>query len=162
MKKFWFVIFTVSLFIDTVIAGLYSWFLVSFGVTFREIIYTIKSPLKGANNDFFRGAVKFVAPQFLVFIILLAVGVMIFFRFAKIISLDFVVSGKKGKERRIDGMISVASFQLVLTGAKESMNILCDLLSASNPTLFHPASETAFATHEASGKSDCTISLNGD
>ncbi len=104
MKKFLFGIFTVALFIDTVIAGLYSWFLVSFGVTFREIIYTIKSPLKGANNDFFLGAMKFVAPQFLVFIILLAAGVMIFFRFAKIISFDFFVSGKKGGEHRFDGL----------------------------------------------------------
>ena len=41
MKKLLFVIFAVALFIDTVVSGLFSWFLVSFGVTFREIIYTV-------------------------------------------------------------------------------------------------------------------------
>ena len=94
MKKLLFVIFAVALFVDTVVSGLFSWFLVSFGVSFREIIYTVKSPLKGANNDFFLGALGFVGPMFALFILLLVVCGLLYFGLRRYLSFDLVV-GKK-------------------------------------------------------------------
>lgn len=116
MKKLLFVIFTVALFIDTVISGMYSWFLVSFGVTFREIVYTIKSPLKGANNDFFLGALKFAGPMFVAFVIILALSVFVFFRLRRYLSLDLFYRKKTGGEVRIDGIrvLSVIAFVAVV------------------------------------------------
>ncbi len=117
MKKVFFAIFTVALFIDTIISGLYSWFLVSFGVTFREIIYTVKSPLKGANHDFFRTASPFVAPQILVFVIVLAIGIFLFFRIRKYVSLDLYCSGRSQKEKKIDGISILTSILVIVTVA---------------------------------------------
>ncbi|MCR5673055.1 MAG: hypothetical protein K6F87_05005 [Lachnospiraceae bacterium] len=115
MKKLLFVIFAVAVFVDTVVSGLFSWFLVSFGVSFREIIYTVKSPLKGANNDFFLGALRFVGPMFVLFVVLIVVCGMLYFGLRKYLSLDIVFGGKGGKEKRIDG-IRVMSF-IVFAGA---------------------------------------------
>ena len=113
MKKLLFVIFAVALFVDTVVSGLFSWFLVSFGVSFREIIYTVKSPLKGANNDFFLGALGFVGPMFALFIVLLVVCGLLYFGLRRYLSFDLVV-GKK-KEKRIDGISLLSA--LVFIGA---------------------------------------------
>ena len=115
MKKLLFVIFAVAVFVDTVVSGLFSWFLVSFGVSFREIIYTVKSPLKGANNDFFLGALRFVGPMFALFVVLIVVCGLLYFGLRKYLSLDIIFGGKGGKEKRIDG-IRVLSF-IVFVGA---------------------------------------------
>ena len=104
MKKLLFVIFAVALFIDTVVSGLFSWFLVSFGVTFREIIYTVKSPLKGANSDFFLGAMKFVGPMFALFIVLIVISGVIYFGIRKYLSFDLFFGGRGKKEKKIDGL----------------------------------------------------------
>ena len=117
MKKFFFAVFTVALFIDTVISGLFSWFLVSFGVTFREIIYTIKSPLKGANNDFFLGATKFAAPQLLLFVVIFVIVFFLFFRMSKYVSLDLFVSGAKKNEKKIDGINVLSAIVFIVTVA---------------------------------------------
>ena len=122
IKKIGFVIFVVALFIDTFISGLFSWFLVSFGVSFREIIYTIKSPLKGANNDFFRTASTFVAPHIPTFVILLAFGIFLFFRMRRYMSMDLTFGSASKKEIKIDGInlltilmfIAVFSYSIII------------------------------------------------
>ncbi len=126
LKKICFVIFVIALFVDTFISGMYSWFLVSFGVTFREIVYTIKSPLKGANNDFFRTASRFVAPQLVAFVVILVLAVFIFFKLKKYLSLDLFVKLPKGKEKKING-IAVLSVILFVAVVGYSAKILYNI-----------------------------------
>ena len=66
-----FVIYIVALAVDTALMGLFQWFEASFGVTFREIIYTVKSPLSGANSNFLAEALRYVLPKLIPFALLL-------------------------------------------------------------------------------------------
>ena len=96
LTKVCFVIFVISLLIDTALFGLFRWFEASFGVTFREIIYTIKSPLSGANSNFLLDAMGYVLPKMAVFVVILAVGFFVFFRLGRYVCAD-VYAGKDGK-----------------------------------------------------------------
>ncbi len=52
-------LFVVGLFIATIGNSLLEWFSITFGVSFREIIYTIKAPMNGADTNFLRKAVEY-------------------------------------------------------------------------------------------------------
>ncbi|MCR5301886.1 MAG: LTA synthase family protein [Lachnospiraceae bacterium] len=97
ITKICFVIYIISAFIDTAVQGMFVWFQASFGVTFREIIYTIKSPLSGANSDFFSRAVSYVFPRLVIFAGLILVGIFFFFMLGKYISAGLLI-GRKGRE----------------------------------------------------------------
>ncbi len=102
LQKICFVIFVISAFTDTAVSGLFVWFQASFGVTFREIIYTIKSPLSGANSDFFQSAVSYVFPRLIVFAAIVAFGAFIFFALEKYISIGVFVRKRDKGEKRLD------------------------------------------------------------
>ena len=128
MKKFLFVIFTAALIIDTAILGLFEWFRASYGVTFREIIYTIKSPLAGANSDFFRTAAPYVVPKLAVFLVLFAVAVFIFFRLGKYVSMSLRLGKKSGKETSFD-LIKILQGGLFIATVGFSVFILYNIAS---------------------------------
>ena len=115
LKKTAFVIFIIALFIDTAISGMFAWFEASYGVTFREIIYTVKSPLSGANSNFFLGAVGYVLPKMAFFLIVLFVGYFVFFRLGKFVSMDLIFGERRSKAFRLDGVVilSVIVFTVV-------------------------------------------------
>ena len=121
MKKICFVIFAIALFIDTAILGLLEWFRASFGVSFREIIYTIKSPLAGANNDFFRTASGYVAPKMVIFAIFLAIGIFVFFMMGRYVSMDLVFIKRDGKEKQVD---FVKTLTVILTVAAVAVSFI--------------------------------------
>ena len=123
MKKFLFVIFTLALFIDTALLGMFEWFRESYGVTFREIIYTIKSPLAGANNEFFRTAAPYVAPKLVMFVVIFAVAFFIFFRLGKYVSMNLRLAGKNGKESAFD-LVKIIEAFLVIAATVFSVLIL--------------------------------------
>ncbi|MBO4905188.1 MAG: hypothetical protein J5367_08195, partial [Lachnospiraceae bacterium] len=110
-----FAIFVIGLVADTALMGLFEWFSASFGVTFREIIYTMKSPLAGANNDFFSGAVRYVAPKLAAFIIILAVGVFVFFVVGRYVSTDIIWDRTKGSEKKIDALKLIKALLFIAT-----------------------------------------------
>lgn len=126
IKKICFVIFIIALLIDTAVFGLFLWFKDSYGVTFREIIYTVKSPLSGANSSFFVTASPYVLPKLLVFVLFVAAVYFILFRFAKIISLDLFVKGKGGSEHRIDGL-ALLSFVIMAVALSFAATVLRDI-----------------------------------
>ena len=116
-KKICFVIFVISLFVDTVLMGLFAWFQTSYGVTFREIIYTIRSPRSGANNIFFLTASGYVLPKLAIFIVVLAVAVFVFFLMERYILMDLVIRiGTGDGRKKIDGIkaLKVLFFALVV------------------------------------------------
>ncbi|MCR5465234.1 MAG: LTA synthase family protein [Lachnospiraceae bacterium] len=108
LKKICFVIFVIALFIDTAVLGLFYWFRDSYGVTFREIIYTIKSPLSGANSSFFLTSARYVLPKIAVFAVVFAAVYFVLFRFAKIIDFDVYLKGRSGGEKKIDGLTALS------------------------------------------------------
>ncbi|WP_022760432.1 LTA synthase family protein [Butyrivibrio sp. AD3002] len=75
-------IFVTLLLIGFVGDGLLSWYKETFGVTFREIIYTIKSPLKGADTHFLQNAVLSAMPAILI-VIFIAVVLYIYKQFLR-------------------------------------------------------------------------------
>ncbi|MCR5475583.1 MAG: LTA synthase family protein [Lachnospiraceae bacterium] len=117
-QKICFVIFVIALLIDTVISGLFAWFQASYGVTFREIIYTIRSPLSGANNDFFLTASGYVLPKLVIFAAVLAAAVFVFFMLERSVSMELTLGiGRKDKEtQKLDGVkaLKVLFFVLVV------------------------------------------------
>lgn len=113
IKIIFFIIFVVALFIDTAVSGLYDWFMDSFGVTFREIIYTVKSPLKGANSDFLLGASKYVAPRLVVFALIFAMGVFLLFLVEKNVSVKLFIKKKSGPVS-INGLSVISAVFLAL------------------------------------------------
>ncbi len=104
MKKVLFVIFIIALTIDTVIDGIYEWFKASYGVTFREIVYTIASPLQGANSGFFLGTLKYVGLRLPFFAVILALGIFLFFSMEKYMCMEFVHSSKGGRKVAVNGI----------------------------------------------------------
>ncbi len=128
MKKFLFVIFTLALFIDTALLGMFEWFRESYGVTFREIIYTIKSPLAGANNEFLRTAAPYVAPKLVMFVVIFAVAFFIFFRLGKYVSMNLRLAGKNGKESAFD-LVKIIEAFLVIAATVFSVLILHNINS---------------------------------
>jgi len=54
-----------------VLNALFQWFQLTFCAKFVQIMYTIRSPLKGADTHFLRNAVKFVLPSLLISIALI-------------------------------------------------------------------------------------------
>lgn len=110
-----FVIFTVGLIADTALMGMFEWFSSSFGVTFREIIYTMKSPLAGANNEFFGGAVKYVAPKLVAFVIILAVGVFVFFMVGKFVSTEIILGRNDRSQKKIDAIKLIKAILFIVT-----------------------------------------------
>ncbi len=67
----------VGLFVLTIISSLLDWYKDTFGVSFEEIIYTIKSPLKGADISFFREAVLRCIPAMIVFFAIIAIFIYV-------------------------------------------------------------------------------------
>ena len=128
IKRILFVIFIVALFIDTAISGLFAWFQDSYGVTFREIIYTIKSPLAGANSSFFLGAVRYVVPKLAVFAVVMAVAIILFFVIGKYLSVDIVFKGRSGKEKKTDAVNVIAALLFIAVVAY-SVKIISDINS---------------------------------
>ena len=126
LKKICFAIFVIALFIDTAVLGLFQWFKDSYGVTFREIIYTIKSPLSGANSSFFLTSAKYVWPKVAVFVLIVAVVYFVLFGLSKIISFDVFVKGRSGAEKKCDGLCAV-SFALMLIAASLAFVTLRDI-----------------------------------
>lgn len=135
LKRAGFIIFVISLFTDTVISGLYDWFQASYGVTFREIIYTIRSPLAGANSSFFLGAVGYVAPKIIPLVLLLALGIFIYFKMGKYISFELLFGGKKGKGKRVDAN-ALSALLLTLGVFAYSVYILVSINSRLEITTF--------------------------
>ena len=63
------------------------WYNKTFGVTFQEILYTIASPLKGANADFLGGLVYWIRKRlvlYIVFAIVFYIADRMFFRKSQI------------------------------------------------------------------------------
>ena len=135
LKRICFIIFIAALFTDTAISGLFAWFRDSYGVTFREIIYTVKSPLSGANSDFFRGAVRYVMPKMVTFVLILAVAVVLFFIIGKYISVELTLTGKSGKTFRTDA-VNIAAAVLFTAVVALSVKIICDINSRLEITGF--------------------------
>lgn len=125
LSRICFVVFAAGLIIDTILLGLFEWFNDSFGVTFREIIYTMKSPLSGANNDFFGGAVRYVVPKLVVCAAIIAVGAFIFFMLGRFVSVRIIFGKKKSDTDGIDAVrlmkallfILMAAFSVYVTGS---------------------------------------------
>ena len=128
MKKFLFVIFTLALFVDTALLGMFEWFRESYGVTFREIIYTIKSPLAGANNEFFRTAAPYVAPKLVMFVVLFIAAFFVFFILGKYVSMNLRLAGKSGKESSFD-LIKIIEAVFIITATVFSVIILHNINS---------------------------------
>ncbi len=112
--------------IDTAISAMFAWFQATFGVTFREIIYTIKSPLAGANNDFFSGAVSYVAPKLVAWLIALIVAFFIFFKLEKVLDIDLFIKKKDGTEKKISAITVMEAF-LVIASVAYAVSILAGI-----------------------------------
>ena len=112
--------------IDTALSAMFAWFQATFGVTFREIIYTIKSPLAGANNDFFGGAVAYVAPKLIAWLFVVVVAFFIFFKLEKVLDIDLFIKGKNGKEKKVSA-ITVTEAVLLIAASVYAFNVLSDI-----------------------------------
>lgn len=134
VKNTLFVIFIIALFIDTAISGMLAWFEDSFGVTFREIIYTIKSPLSGANSDFLLGAVRYVVPKLVVFVVIL-VAVILFMGIGRYLSVDLILTGRTGRTKKAD-LLNVAFGLIVIIAVGYSAKVISDINSKLEITRF--------------------------
>ncbi len=65
-----YITFGIVFLIITIYKVAIDWATLKFGVTIREILYTVASPLKGADTDFLGDAIKYCLPKILLFIIL--------------------------------------------------------------------------------------------
>ena len=128
IKRICFVVLLIALFIDTAVAGLFAWFQDSYGVTFREIIYTIKSPLAGANSSFFLGAVRYVAPKMAAFVIVLFIAVILFFVMEKYVAVDLFLRSRSGREKKVN-VIGIAAALLFAAVVFYSVKIISDINS---------------------------------
>ncbi len=99
-----FLIMAITAFFAIVGKPLYKWFAETSGVTFEEIIYTIKSPMQGADTHILREAVVRCIPAFLVFIVVLAL-ILFLMRINKHLVTDIKIGIEK-KQFRIN-VISV-------------------------------------------------------
>ena len=128
IKRICFVVLLIALFIDTAVAGLFAWFQDSYGVTFREIIYTIKSPLAGANSSFFLGAVRYVAPKMAAFVVVLFIAVILFFVMEKYVAVDLFLRSRSGREKKVN-VIGIAAALLFAAVVVYSVKIISDINS---------------------------------
>ncbi len=71
---------------STIITRLTEWFSQSFSISIPEILFTIKSPLQGADTDFLKNAVKYCNIGVLIFQVIFYLGTVLIFEciFSKI------------------------------------------------------------------------------
>ena len=71
------IVIGILLILSAFIFSLTGWLSATFGVSIREILYTLTSPLDGADSHFLAGAVKYIVPWVLLAIVLFIVAVII-------------------------------------------------------------------------------------
>ena len=74
-------VFGLILFATIVLHRLTLWFMHTFTISIREIIFTVKSPLKGADTNFLKSAIAFCDIKSLVFFVVLYVIAVCAFRY---------------------------------------------------------------------------------
>ena len=115
----------ICLFICTVIKSLLEWYRETFGVSFKEIIYTIKSPMKGADISFLLGAVKRAMPSLIIFVMVILVSCYIY-RIFRTTSASLVIFQKL--RIRFNTIVFTSLFIICAVGS-------CIVLSEINKTL---------------------------
>lgn len=84
------IFFSLLFLLPAIITGACDWYNIRFGVTFEEILFTITSPLAGADTDFLFEALEYITPYLkekcltLIFVLLLTI-----FLYRNIIKLKF-------------------------------------------------------------------------
>lgn len=79
---FW-ILFSILYLLHAVINGACDWYNMRFGVTFEEIIFTITSPLIGADVSFLNEAVEFTLPyiyEAIPLLLLMILATLIFYK----------------------------------------------------------------------------------
>lgn len=90
------IFFSLLFLLPAIIDGVCDWYNIRFGVTFEEILFTITSPLAGADTDFLLEAIEYITPHLqekiptLILVLLLTV-----YLYRNIIKLKFKIFGLK-------------------------------------------------------------------
>ncbi|MBQ7288918.1 MAG: hypothetical protein IJW78_04230 [Clostridia bacterium] len=71
------------------------WATAKFGITIKELLYTLVSPLEGADTGFLKDAVIYCLPPVLIFIAVWIVYALIDKRISNRVSAEIVFKGKK-------------------------------------------------------------------
>lgn len=84
------IVLAVVLFFDTVGKVILDWYCLTFGVTIEEILYTIKSPLKGADINFIYDVVDDIIPVLFLYVFMLS-AIFLCVKVCKFVSIDILV-----------------------------------------------------------------------
>lgn len=114
--------------IDIIGHSLYQWYLGSFGVTIVEMLYTVRSPLKGADTHFLTDALRFCMPSAVVSFVIIILILCLYTISLKVTMIARL--GLFGKDFSVDIMKTVflaGGFVTFLTTILVSRNILTTL-----------------------------------
>lgn len=126
-KKTFYIVGGVFFLLAVIYIAAIDWATERFGITIKELLYTVLSPLKGADTGFLTEAVLYVLPPVLTFLALWAVYVLVDQKLRRKLSAALIIKGRKRH-------VSLNLFQLfrkclilVAVGA-----VLCTSIKANN------------------------------
>lgn len=102
LKSIFYLVCILSFSSSILVSRLAEWFSKTFTISFREVIFTVKSPLKGAKTDFLKDAVAFVQPRSIAAVCALLVAAVAMFEFfASRVDVSWIVRTKRKTPAKI-------------------------------------------------------------
>ena len=104
-------IYIPALFVDTIMSGVINWVNGSY-ITVHALLDALRAPGDAAGNGFFVGIMTYLGPKIALFVILLAVGIFVFFHMEKLVQINMYVSDKDGGNKKVN-VVKIIGFILL-------------------------------------------------